>query len=141
MQALDSLVKTNKVLYLGISDTPGTSIGLPYLFVVSYPCVINARSLDSCEGERLRPRARDGSIRRLCVAFSGIVPLESPHIRSADQGAWNLKERDLEREIVPMCRAEGMGIVPWGVLGQVCEPPDLIFIALTIFVYPGQIQD
>ena len=37
----------------------------------------------------------------------------------ADQGAWNLKERDLEREILPMCRAEGMGIVPWGVLGQV----------------------
>ena len=42
-----------------------------------------------------------------------------PHLRLADQGAWNIKERDLEREILPMCRAEGMGIVPWGVLGQV----------------------
>ncbi|CAG9992136.1 unnamed protein product [Clonostachys byssicola] len=36
---------------------------------------------------------------------------------SVYQGRWNASIRDLEREIIPMCREEGMGIVPWGVLG------------------------
>ena len=35
------------------------------------------------------------------------------------QGDWSVLRRDLEREILPMCRAEGMAIAPWGVLGQV----------------------
>ncbi|KAH7325593.1 NADP-dependent oxidoreductase domain-containing protein [Stachybotrys elegans] len=34
------------------------------------------------------------------------------------QGRWNASRRDFEREIIPMCRAEGMGILPWGVLGS-----------------------
>ncbi|RPD64454.1 Aldo/keto reductase [Lentinus tigrinus ALCF2SS1-6] len=34
------------------------------------------------------------------------------------QGQWALTMRDLEREILPMCRAEGMAVAPWGVLGQ-----------------------
>ncbi|KAI9660216.1 MAG: hypothetical protein M1831_003523 [Alyxoria varia] len=33
------------------------------------------------------------------------------------QGKWNVGERDMEREIVPMCQAEGMGIAPWSALG------------------------
>lgn len=37
---------------------------------------------------------------------------------SVYQGNWNAAKRDLEREIIPMCHAEGMGIAPWGVLGQ-----------------------
>ncbi|TFK85637.1 norsolorinic acid reductase [Polyporus arcularius HHB13444] len=78
MQALDSLVKTNKVLYLGISDTPAWIVA------------------------KANDYAREHGMAQFVVY----------------QGAWNLKERDLEREIVPMCRAEGMGIVPWGVLGQ-----------------------
>ncbi|KAI8182750.1 Norsolorinic acid reductase B [Colletotrichum sp. SAR 10_86] len=32
------------------------------------------------------------------------------------QGNWNAAMRDFEREIVPMCMSEGMGICPWGVL-------------------------
>ncbi|CDO77142.1 hypothetical protein BN946_scf184657.g17 [Trametes cinnabarina] len=32
------------------------------------------------------------------------------------QGAWNVLQRDLEREIIPMCKAEGMAIAPWNVL-------------------------
>ncbi|OSD07281.1 aryl-alcohol dehydrogenase [Trametes coccinea BRFM310] len=32
------------------------------------------------------------------------------------QGAWSVLQRDLEREIIPMCRAEGMAIAPWNVL-------------------------
>ncbi|KAI8994130.1 Aldo/keto reductase [Trametes punicea] len=31
-------------------------------------------------------------------------------------GAWNVLQRDLEREIIPMAKAEGMAIVPWNVL-------------------------
>lgn len=33
------------------------------------------------------------------------------------QGQWSAASRDFEREIIPMCKAEGMGIAPWGVLG------------------------
>ncbi|KAH9846135.1 NADP-dependent oxidoreductase domain-containing protein, partial [Lenzites betulinus] len=32
------------------------------------------------------------------------------------QGAWSVLERDLEREIIPMARFEGMAIAPWNVL-------------------------
>ena len=33
------------------------------------------------------------------------------------QGLWNASQRDLEREILPMCQAEGMAIAPWKALG------------------------
>ncbi|EIW58495.1 Aldo/keto reductase [Trametes versicolor FP-101664 SS1] len=32
------------------------------------------------------------------------------------QGAWNVLQRDFEREIIPMARAEGMALAPWNVL-------------------------
>ena len=34
------------------------------------------------------------------------------------QGNWSASCRDFEREIIPMCRDEGMGIAPWGTLGS-----------------------
>ena len=34
------------------------------------------------------------------------------------QGAWNILQRDFEREILPMAINEGMALAPWGVLGQ-----------------------
>lgn len=33
------------------------------------------------------------------------------------QGRWSAAERDFEREIIPMCKSEGMGLAPWGTLG------------------------
>ena len=33
------------------------------------------------------------------------------------QGMWNASQRDLEREILPMCQSEGMAIAPWKALG------------------------
>jgi aryl-alcohol dehydrogenase-like predicted oxidoreductase len=36
---------------------------------------------------------------------------------SVYQGKWSAASRDLERDIIPMCRAEGMSITPWGALG------------------------
>ncbi len=33
------------------------------------------------------------------------------------QGRWSAAMRDFERDIIPMCRAEGMGLAPWGALG------------------------
>jgi len=36
---------------------------------------------------------------------------------SVYQGKWNAAYRDLERDIIPMCESEGMGICPWGALG------------------------
>ena len=32
------------------------------------------------------------------------------------QGAWSIMQRDLERDILPMCLAEGMALAPWNVL-------------------------
>ncbi|KAI0370471.1 aryl-alcohol dehydrogenase [Pilatotrama ljubarskyi] len=32
------------------------------------------------------------------------------------QGLWNVIVRDFERDIIPMCRHEGMALAPWGVL-------------------------
>ncbi|KAI9069422.1 Aldo/keto reductase [Trametes sanguinea] len=34
------------------------------------------------------------------------------------QGFWNAGLRDFERDIIPMCRDEGMALAPYGVLGQ-----------------------
>ncbi|KAL4744074.1 NADP-dependent oxidoreductase domain-containing protein [Aspergillus similis] len=36
---------------------------------------------------------------------------------SVYQGKWNAAYRDMEREIIPMCRDQGMGIAPWAPLG------------------------
>jgi aryl-alcohol dehydrogenase-like predicted oxidoreductase len=36
----------------------------------------------------------------------------------AYQGKWSASMRDFERDIIPMCRAEGMALCPWGVLGS-----------------------
>lgn len=33
------------------------------------------------------------------------------------QGHWSAAIRDFERDIIPMCAAEGMGLAPWGALG------------------------
>jgi len=35
---------------------------------------------------------------------------------SVYQGAWSIMQRDFERDILPMCRAEGMGLAPWNVI-------------------------
>jgi len=33
------------------------------------------------------------------------------------QGNWSAACRDFERDIIPMCESEGMGLAPWGALG------------------------
>lgn len=33
------------------------------------------------------------------------------------EGRWNTAEREIERDILPMCKVEGMGITVWGALG------------------------
>lgn len=34
------------------------------------------------------------------------------------QGRWSAAARDVERDLLPMLRSEGMGIAPWGAIGQ-----------------------
>jgi aryl-alcohol dehydrogenase-like predicted oxidoreductase len=36
---------------------------------------------------------------------------------SVYQGKWSASSRDFEREIIPMCKDQGMGLCPWGALG------------------------
>nr|AAS89996.1 NorB [Aspergillus flavus] len=78
MHALNDLVASGKVHYLGISDTPA--------WVVS----------------KANQYARDHGLRQFVVY----------------QGLWNAAKRDFERDILPMCRDEGMGLCPYGVLNQ-----------------------
>ncbi|KAI4862865.1 putative aldo/keto reductase [Hypoxylon rubiginosum] len=37
---------------------------------------------------------------------------------SVYQGQWSVAERDVEREILPMCNHQGMALIPYGVLGS-----------------------
>ena len=37
---------------------------------------------------------------------------------SVYQGLWNAATCDFERDILPMCEAEGMALAPWGALGR-----------------------
>jgi aryl-alcohol dehydrogenase-like predicted oxidoreductase len=37
---------------------------------------------------------------------------------SVYQGKWNALCRDMEREVIPMCRDQGMAIAAWAPLGQ-----------------------
>ncbi|TQW00754.1 hypothetical protein V2A60_001803 [Cordyceps javanica] len=77
MQALNSLVISGKVLYLGISDAPA--------WVAS----------------KANEYARNHGMRQFSVY----------------QGQWSAAHRDFERDIIPMCRSEGMALAPWGSLG------------------------
>ncbi|KAI9667606.1 MAG: hypothetical protein M1821_000422 [Bathelium mastoideum] len=78
MRALNQVVLSGKVLYLGISDTPA--------WIVS-----KANEYARCHGM-------------------------APFV--VYQGQWSASFRDMEREIIPMCEAEGMGIAPFGTLGR-----------------------
>ncbi|KZO93376.1 Aldo/keto reductase [Calocera viscosa TUFC12733] len=78
MRALDDIVKTGKVLSLGISDTPAW-------------IVASANQYAKCNG-----------LNQFVVY----------------QDQWSCMQRDLERDILPMCHAEGMAIAPWGVLAS-----------------------
>lgn len=78
MQGLNDLVRSGKVLYLGISDTPA--------WVVS----------------AANEYARAHGLAQFVVY----------------QGLWNLSVRDIERDVLPMCRTYGMAIAPWGALGE-----------------------
>jgi diketogulonate reductase-like aldo/keto reductase len=99
MHSLDDLVKAGKVLYLGISDTPGlhrppdlrTTKLLKHQSI--HPAWIVAKANQYARDHGLRPF-------------------------SVYQGLWSAVTRDFEREIIPMCHAEGMGIAPWGSLGR-----------------------
>lgn len=78
MHSLDDLVKSGKVIYLGISDTPAWLVA------------------------KANQYARDHGLRQFAVY----------------QGMWNAALRDFERDIIPMCRDDGMGMCPYGVLNQ-----------------------
>lgn len=78
MHALDDIIKSGKILYLGISNCPA--------WVVS----------------KANQYARDHGLRQFTIY----------------QGLWNASARDIERDILPMCRDEGMGVAVWGSLGR-----------------------
>jgi len=78
MQNLAEVVRSGKVLYLGVSDTPA--------WVVA----------------QANEYARAHALPQFVVF----------------QGLYNYAVRDMERDIIPMCRNNGMSIAPWGIMGQ-----------------------
>ncbi|PVI02901.1 Aldo/keto reductase [Periconia macrospinosa] len=77
MHALNTLITSGRVLYLGISNAPAW-------------VVVKANDY-----------ARENGLRPFSVY----------------QGQWSVANRDMERDIIPMCLHEGMAIAPWQVLG------------------------
>ncbi|KAH9004844.1 NADP-dependent oxidoreductase domain-containing protein [Lactarius deliciosus] len=86
MNSLHALVQQEKVLYLGISDSPAWVV----------------------------PKANQYTKDHGKTPFSGY------------QGSWSVFERSFERDIIPMARAEGLALAPWGVLagGKIRTNPE-----------------
>lgn len=99
MQSLDAVVKSGKVLYLGISDTPAWVVSKANQCKPFPPFLPLAAGRGT--GRNLAIDARDHGLRQFSVY----------------QGRWSAAERDFEREIIPMAREEGMALAPWGALG------------------------
>ncbi|MGW0182681.1 aldo/keto reductase [Nocardia sp. NPDC003345] len=78
MRALDDLVRSGKVLYVGISDAPA--------WIVAQANMI--------------------------AQFRGAVPF------SGLQVPYNLLQRDIERELLPMAEAFGMSVTAWAPMAQ-----------------------
>ncbi|BEJ16857.1 hypothetical protein CspHIS471_0602580 [Cutaneotrichosporon sp. HIS471] len=78
MHALNRLVESGKVLYLGISDTPA--------WIVS----------------KANEYARAHGLAQFVIY----------------QGKWNPAARDMERDLLPMARSDGLAIAAWGAMGQ-----------------------
>jgi aryl-alcohol dehydrogenase-like predicted oxidoreductase len=76
LRAFDDLVRTGKVLYVGLSDTP------------------------AWQASRMQAIAE-------LRGWSPLVALQIPY---------NLTERTVERELIPMAREMGMGVLPWSPL-------------------------
>jgi aryl-alcohol dehydrogenase-like predicted oxidoreductase len=76
MRGLDDLVRSGKVLYAGISDSPAW-------------VVAQANTLADARG------------------WSTFVAVQAPY---------SLRDRGLERELIPMARALGLALLPWGLL-------------------------
>ncbi|MGK8511383.1 aldo/keto reductase [Nocardia asiatica] len=78
IRALDEVVRTGKVLYIGISDAPAW-------------VVAQANTLAGCRDR---------------TAFAGL------------QVPYNLLQRDVERELLPMAEAFGMSVTTWAPLAR-----------------------
>jgi aryl-alcohol dehydrogenase-like predicted oxidoreductase len=67
----------------------------------------------------LAPFVSDYLLRRALRACPGQVVQAVPNpLQVIYQGRWSAAVRDLERDLLPMCREEGMAIAPWGAIGQ-----------------------
>lgn len=92
MRGLDDLVRSGKVLYVGISDTPAWEVARCNTITERYGW--------------------------------------SPFI--AYQGRHNIGDRSMEREIVPMCRKMGLGVIPWSILGGSKYTEKLLFTIVNL---------
>lgn len=95
MRSLNTLADQGKILYLGqyLPALFDSNVVLTYAGVSDTPAWIVSKA---------NQWARDHGMRPFVVY----------------QGQWSAAIRDFERDIIPMCEAEGMGLAPWGALGS-----------------------
>ena len=77
MRALDDVVRTGKVRYIGVSNFTGWQL-------MESVCMSDAHGFE----------------RFVCL-----------------QPQYSLVERNIEREVLPVCAREGLGVIPWSPLG------------------------
>jgi hypothetical protein len=123
MQGLNNLVRAGKVLYLGVSvscigilfQPPATHLAFARTGHAGVGCL---RMQPLCQGERPfslcdLPR----TLERCVSCLFGLPLVERRAEAETDRLARPNRSRDLEREILPMCRAHGMAIAPWNAIG------------------------
>lgn len=94
MDALNNLVVQGKVIYL-----------------VSYPIVADVSKLNPTKGASNFPAFRVAH----CNQYARNYGKQQFAIY---QGEWNVLSRDVEREILPLCQADGMAFAPWNIFCQ-----------------------
>ena len=91
MQSLNHMVASGKASFVASAElinTDDLSLQVLYLGISDAPAYIVSKANEY---------ARQNNLRQFSVY----------------QGRWSAEHRDFEREIIPMCRDENMGICPW----------------------------
>jgi aryl-alcohol dehydrogenase-like predicted oxidoreductase len=108
MQGLNNLVKAGKGALCRDWWTENDANFLSFI-----PWCFGHSSMGDYQGQPVCSRPRSCSIRKAAHPVCNTTEYQVLY-----QGRWSVKDRDIERELLPMCISEGMGIAPWGAIGQ-----------------------
>lgn len=115
MQSLNHLVVQGKVLYLGVSDTPAWVVSKANQYARDHglrrkcpsSCLEYQASRDMWSS-RWQERCNARLALHGCVITRNLLTLSPILEFCVYQGRWSAANRDFERDIIPMCRDEGV---------------------------------